>query len=154
VVVYEDDDEQAVQEYVARRERMGAELVVAVRSLAARPKGAQSRGGDGDELLGRQCASLPGACDRQARGLGVIREVQHCGERGVLLKQMVRPDDPVRLVWTMRLAAQVHPVTRFSRDEKHRPTAIKHMRANERSRFPLHLAPRREVCPSPIPASS
>jgi hypothetical protein len=37
VVVYEDDDEQAVQEYVARRERMGAELVVVVRSLAPQP---------------------------------------------------------------------------------------------------------------------
>jgi hypothetical protein len=37
VIVYEDDDEQAVREYVARRERMGAELVVVVRSLAARP---------------------------------------------------------------------------------------------------------------------
>jgi hypothetical protein len=37
LVVYEDDDEQAVQEYVARRERMGAELVIVVRSLAPRP---------------------------------------------------------------------------------------------------------------------
>jgi hypothetical protein len=37
VVVYEDDHEQAVQEYVAQRERKGAELVVVVRSLAARP---------------------------------------------------------------------------------------------------------------------
>ena len=39
MVVYEDDNEQAVQEYVARRERMGVELVVIVRSLAARPAG-------------------------------------------------------------------------------------------------------------------
>jgi hypothetical protein len=39
VVVYEDDDEQAVREYMARREQMGAELVVVVRSLATRPTG-------------------------------------------------------------------------------------------------------------------
>jgi hypothetical protein len=37
MVVYADDDEQAVQEYVARRERMGAELVVVMQSLAPRP---------------------------------------------------------------------------------------------------------------------
>ena len=39
MVVYEDDDEQAVREYVAQRERKGAELVVVVRSLAIRPPG-------------------------------------------------------------------------------------------------------------------
>jgi len=38
VVVYA-DDEQAVREYVKRREREGAELVVVVRSLAVRPEG-------------------------------------------------------------------------------------------------------------------
>jgi len=37
--LYEEDDEQAVQEYVARREWAWAELVVVVRSLAARPQG-------------------------------------------------------------------------------------------------------------------
>jgi hypothetical protein len=31
------DDEQALREYIAQRERMGAELVVIVRSLAPRP---------------------------------------------------------------------------------------------------------------------
>jgi len=39
LILHEDDDEQAVQEYVAHRERMGAELVVVVRSLAPRPAG-------------------------------------------------------------------------------------------------------------------
>jgi hypothetical protein len=39
VIVYEDDDDQAAQEYVARRERMGAELVVVVRSFALRQPG-------------------------------------------------------------------------------------------------------------------
>ena len=34
-----DDDEQAVEAYVAERQRMGAELVVVVRSLARRPAG-------------------------------------------------------------------------------------------------------------------
>ena len=38
VVVYA-DDEQAVREYVKRREREGAELVVVVRSQAVRPEG-------------------------------------------------------------------------------------------------------------------
>ena len=37
VVVYADDDERVLQAYVAQRERMGAELVVVVRSLAPRP---------------------------------------------------------------------------------------------------------------------
>jgi hypothetical protein len=37
VVVYENDNEQALKQYVAQRERMGAELVVIVRSLAMRP---------------------------------------------------------------------------------------------------------------------
>jgi hypothetical protein len=36
---YADDDERAAEEYVAQREQMGAELVVVVRSLAARPAG-------------------------------------------------------------------------------------------------------------------
>jgi uncharacterized protein YbjQ (UPF0145 family) len=39
LVVYADDDEQALQRYVAERERMGAELVVVVRSLATRTVG-------------------------------------------------------------------------------------------------------------------
>jgi hypothetical protein len=38
-----DDDEQAVREYVAQRERMGAELVVVVRSLATRPAGQEAQ---------------------------------------------------------------------------------------------------------------
>jgi hypothetical protein len=39
VVAYADDDERAVEQYVAERERVGAELVVIVRSLAPRPAG-------------------------------------------------------------------------------------------------------------------
>jgi len=39
VVAYADDEEEALKQYVARRERAGAELVVVVRSLAARPQG-------------------------------------------------------------------------------------------------------------------
>jgi hypothetical protein len=37
VIVYSDDDQRAVEEYVARRERMGVGLVVVVQSLATRP---------------------------------------------------------------------------------------------------------------------
>ncbi len=40
VIAYEDDDEQALAAYVAQRERMGAEVVIVVRSLARRPAGA------------------------------------------------------------------------------------------------------------------
>jgi hypothetical protein len=41
VIAYEDDDEEAVVQYVAKREPMGAHLVVVVLSLAPRPpKGA------------------------------------------------------------------------------------------------------------------
>lgn len=39
-MMYADDNECEVEAYVAERERMGAELVVVVRSLAARPVGA------------------------------------------------------------------------------------------------------------------
>jgi hypothetical protein len=37
VVAYADDDEAALQEYVAQRERRGADLVVVVWSVAPRP---------------------------------------------------------------------------------------------------------------------
>ena len=37
VIAYANDDERAVEDYIARRERAGAELVVVVRSLATRP---------------------------------------------------------------------------------------------------------------------
>ncbi len=44
VVVYADDDEQLIKAFVAERERMGAELVVVVRSLARRPDGKAAPG--------------------------------------------------------------------------------------------------------------
>jgi hypothetical protein len=37
-----DDDEQALEKYLADREQMGAELVVVVRSFAPRPAGRQA----------------------------------------------------------------------------------------------------------------
>lgn len=39
VVAYEDDDEQALKQYVAERERMGAELVVVVGHARGRGEG-------------------------------------------------------------------------------------------------------------------
>jgi len=95
------------------------------------------------QLLRREPSPLPIRPHRRSFGLHLVRKVRRVGKRGVTLQEMFTANDFIFFSAGVGQAAEIHPITVFSRDEQNWPSVVKHVRTNERclfagAHFPSH----------------